>query len=67
MDERGGLQRLVRRFVGHLVGGELAQFFIDQRQQFISGFGVALFDGVENVGDVVHIMAWLFSWRLRPC
>ena len=65
MDERGGLQRLVRRFVGHLVGGELAQFFIDQRQQFIGGFGVAVFDGLQNLGDVAHDCGQSIFERLR--
>jgi hypothetical protein len=46
MDQRGGLQRLVELFAGHLVGGELAQFVIDQRQQFIRRFGVAGLDGL---------------------
>ena len=35
MDKCGWLQRLARGFVGHLVGGQPAQFFVDQRQQFV--------------------------------
>ena len=42
VNERGGLQRMTLRFVGHLVRGQAPQFFIDQRQQFIGGSGIAL-------------------------
>ena len=64
MDQHCGLQSLIRRFVGHPVSAELAQFLIDQRQQFIGGTGIAVFDGVENVGDAAMPRRWCA--RRRP-
>ena len=54
MDQCGGLQGLIGRFVGHARRSELAQFAIDQRQQFIGGLGIAVFDGFQNAGDVAQ-------------
>ena len=31
-----------------------AQFFIDEREQFLSGLGVVLLDGVEDAGHIAH-------------
>jgi len=45
--------------VGHLLGGELAEFGIDQGQQFLSGLGFALLRAVEDARDVAH------SWSIR--
>jgi hypothetical protein len=47
-----------RRFVGHLLGGELAEFVVNERQQLLSGFRVALLNAVEDVRDITH------SWSL---
>jgi hypothetical protein len=52
MDERGGLQGLVGRFVRHFRRRELPQFSINQWQQFIGGLGVAMFDGLKYAGYV---------------
>ena len=54
MHERGGLQCLIGRFIRHARSRQLAQFAIDQRQQFIGGLGIALLDGLENAGDVAQ-------------
>lgn len=54
MNERGGLQRLVGRLVGHFRRCELAQFAIDKRQQFLGGARVAVLDGFKNAGDVAN-------------
>ena len=54
MHERGGLQGLVGRFIRHARRRQLAQFAIDQRQQFIGGLRVAVFDGLKNAGDVAQ-------------
>src|SRR5262249_38998157 len=39
---------------GQFLGGQLAQFVIDQRQKLVGGLGIALLDGLEDAGDVVH-------------
>src|ERR1039457_302079 len=54
MHERGGLQRLVGRFIGHARCREFAQFAINQREQFIGGLWVAVLDGFQNAGDVAQ-------------
>ena len=54
MDERGGLQRLVGRFIGHFRRRELAQLLIDQRQQSIGGLGIAVLNGLQNAGNVAQ-------------
>jgi len=56
MHQRGGLQSVVGRFPCHSGRGELAQFAINQRQQFVGGFGVAMLDGFKNAGNVAQ---WL--------
>jgi len=45
---------MARRFVRHFGGRELAQFPINQRQQFIGGLGVALLNSFENLGRVAN-------------
>ena len=54
MHQRGGLQSLVRRFVGHARRRQLAQLLIDQRKQFIGGPGIAMLDGLKNAGNVAQ-------------
>ena len=48
------LKCLTRSFVSHLVRRHSAQFVINQREQLIGGFRVAVFDGLEDLGDVTH-------------
>ena len=55
MDQGCGLQRISRGFVRHFGGGKLTQLLIDQRQQFICGFGVAALDSLDHPGDVAHV------------
>src|SRR6266568_4413436 len=38
MDQRSGLERLARGFLGHLMRCETAKFLINQRQQFRTAF-----------------------------
>jgi hypothetical protein len=45
MHERGGLQGLPRGFAGHTGCGEVAQFVVNQREQFLGGPVFAAFDG----------------------
>src|SRR6058998_516182 len=54
VNERGGLQRVARRFIGHLVRSQATQFIIDQRQQLIGGGGIALLRRFKDARDVTH-------------
>ncbi len=45
MDEGGRLERLARRLLRHPLGGQLAQFIVDQRQKLLGRLRVALLDG----------------------
>jgi hypothetical protein len=51
--------------IGHPRGGELAQLFIDERQQFGGGFRIALLDAVENAGHVAHALTHITIRRER--
>ena len=55
MHERGGLQRLARRFIPHLVRGELPQLVVNQRQQLLRRSWITRFNLAEDLGDIVHI------------
>src|SRR5262249_71798 len=56
------LQRLPRLFLGQLLGGQLAQLVVDQRQDFArggrgagrGGGRVGGLDGGQDLGDVSH-------------
>ena len=54
VDQGGGLERLPRFLVGQLLGGQLAQLVIDQRQQLRGGVGVALLDGGQDARHFRH-------------
>ena len=54
MHQGGGLERVTGRIMGHFVSGELAQFRIDQRQELIGGFRIAVLDGLKNAGHVTQ-------------
>ena len=41
MHQRGGLQRVPARLVRHLARGQLAKFFVNEREQLIGGSGIA--------------------------
>ena len=56
VDERGGLQRLARRLVGHLARRQATKLFIDERQQLIGGSGIALFSRLKDTRDVAHAL-----------
>jgi hypothetical protein len=55
MDQRGRLERLAGLFVRQLLGGQSAQFVVHDRQKPVGGGGIALFNGVQDVKNVVHI------------
>ena len=44
MHQSGRLKCLSRLFPRHLLGGELAQFPVNQQQQFVRGYWIALLD-----------------------
>jgi len=48
------MQRLARRLIGHLARGQLAEFIVNERKQFLRGVGVALFQRTEDAGDIAH-------------
>ena len=54
MHEGGELECLAGCFVGQLLGGELAQLAVDQRQELVGGGGVTLGDGVQDLRDLCH-------------
>ena len=54
VDQRRGLQRLPGLLLGQPLRGQLAQFVVDQRQELLRGVRVALLDGGQDAGDVIH-------------
>jgi hypothetical protein len=54
MNQGGGLQGLSRFLLSQLLGRQFAQLVVDQRQKLVSGFRVALLDGVQNQSHVAH-------------
>ena len=54
MNQRGGLKRLAGLLLSHLLGGQLAQLVIDQRQELLGGVRVALLDGGQDARDLTH-------------
>ena len=66
MHERGGLQGLVGRFIRHARRRQFAQFAIDQRQQFIGGLGIAVFDGFKNAGNVAQPATITLFYKVAP-
>ena len=54
VDQGRGLERLARLLLRQPLGGELAQLVVDQRQELLGRLRVALLDGREDAGDVVH-------------
>ena len=54
MDQGRRLERLAGPLVGQLLGRQLAQLVVDQRQQLGGRVRVALLDGVQQSGHVGH-------------
>src|SRR5262249_388722 len=54
VNQGGGLKRLPRLLVHELVRSQPPELVIDDREERVGCFGVALFDGCEDAGDVVH-------------
>ena len=54
VDQGRGLERLAGLLLGQLLGGQLAQLVVDQRQELLGGVRVALLDGGQDARDVGH-------------
>jgi hypothetical protein len=54
MHEAHGLQSLAGLVLCHLLIGQLAQLFGDQRQELLGSPSVALLNGAKESGDVAH-------------
>ena len=54
MDQGRGVERLARLLLGQLLGRQLAQLVVDQGQELLGGLRVALLDGRQDAGYVVH-------------
>ena len=54
VDQGRGLEGLPGLLLRQPLGGELAQLVVDQRQEPLGRLGVALLDGREDAGHVVH-------------
>ena len=54
VDQSRRLERLAGLLLNHLFGRQFAQLVIDQRQQLLSGLRIALFDGIQDLGDIAH-------------
>jgi hypothetical protein len=52
--ESGGLQRVARGFIGHARDSQLAEFIIDQRQEFIGGVRVARLRSIQDKSHSAH-------------
>ena len=57
VDQGRGLERLAGLLLGQLLGGQLAQLVVDQRQELLGRLRVALLDGREDAGHVLHRQA----------
>src|SRR5205814_4290994 len=57
MHERSRLQSLAWRFPGHFRCGEFAQFFVNEREQFVRSAGVTLLNAIQNSRNVAHVGA----------
>ena len=51
VDQGGGLQRLAGLLLGQLLGRQLAQLVVDQRQELLGGVRIAALDGGQDAGD----------------
>ncbi len=54
MNERRRLQRLSRFLLDHLCDGQFAKFVINQRQKLVSGMGITLLNGGQDLSHFGH-------------
>ena len=57
VNEGRGIQRLTRLFLGQFARRQAPQFVVHERQQLLGGVRVALFNGGENDGNLIHRLA----------
>src|SRR5260370_26281262 len=57
MQQGSRLERLARRFLGHLVTGQMTQVLVNEFQQLAGGFQVAAFDSGQQNGSSAHVLA----------
>src|SRR5262245_23970779 len=55
VDQSGRLDGLAWFLLGQLLGRQLAQLIVDERQELLGGAGVALLDGGQDLGDFAHV------------
>src|SRR5262249_60019616 len=55
VDQGGRLQRLAGPLLGQLLGRQLPQLVVDQRQELFRGVRVAPLDGGQDLGDFAHV------------
>ena len=48
------MERVTGGLMGHLVRGKFAQLFIDERQHFLRGFGIARMNRAQQLSDFGH-------------
>lgn len=56
VDQSSCLQGLPWGLLRHFVGSEFAQLLIDQWQQVVGSFGIALLSSLENARDIGHTL-----------
>ena len=54
VDQGGGLEGLARLLVSNLLGRKPPQLVIDEWEELVGGVRVALLEGAEDTGDLVH-------------
>ena len=54
VNERGGLQRVAGSFIGHARASKLAEFVIDQGQEFARRISTPLLRTIKNEGNSAH-------------
>jgi len=54
MHQSGGLKGVSGRFMGHFLRGELAQFVVNEREQFGRRLAVAGRGGAQELSDLGH-------------
>ena len=52
VNQRRGLKCVTGSLASHFVRGQFTQFLLNQRQEFLSGRGVAAIHGIKHVCDV---------------
>ena len=54
VDERGGLECLPWRFLGHFRRRQFAQLIVDERQKLLGSMRIALLNGGQDASDFGH-------------